>query len=201
MVTAADVAAYCQNHTTLEAATHFKVSTGYIRRLKREASRENDDMTFHGHPDEEIAGDNTNWTCPYTAEVLPIIPGTKKADWLAERKALHDRLLLMSLLAEQEAELQAEQKDIREPENGAEQAELNAEQAELNGDCLEISEVQSEAEQPEPTPANQVITVKRYVVYRKGLIFLLLDWWQEHGPPMQFTLGVVVGLFLIMVCW
>ena len=194
MVTAADVAAYCQNHTTLEAATHFKVSTGYIRRLKREASRENDDMTFHGHPDEEIAGDNTNWTCPYTAEVLPIIPGTKKADWVAERKALHDRLLLMSLLAEPEAKLQAEQNDIREPENGVEQAELN-------GDCQEISEVRSEAEQPEPTPLTQVIAVKRYVGYRKGLIFLLLDWWQEHGPPMQFTLGVVVGLFLIMVCW
>lgn len=43
---------------------------------------------------DDAAGDSTYWRCPVTAELLPVVPGVRRHAWIAERKALRERLRL-----------------------------------------------------------------------------------------------------------
>jgi hypothetical protein len=41
---------------------------------------------------DDVAHDNTFWLCPVTGELLPVVPGSRRLQWMHERKSLHARL-------------------------------------------------------------------------------------------------------------
>jgi hypothetical protein len=41
---------------------------------------------------DDVAHDNTYWRCPVTHELLPVVPGSRRLQWMYERQELHARL-------------------------------------------------------------------------------------------------------------
>jgi hypothetical protein len=41
---------------------------------------------------DDVAHDNTYWRCPVTHELLPVVPGSRRLEWMREREAFHTRL-------------------------------------------------------------------------------------------------------------
>jgi hypothetical protein len=41
---------------------------------------------------DDVAHDNTYWRCPVTHELLPVVPGSRRLQWMNERESLHARL-------------------------------------------------------------------------------------------------------------
>jgi hypothetical protein len=41
---------------------------------------------------DDIAHDNTYWRCPVTHELVPVVPGSRRLEWMGEREAFHARL-------------------------------------------------------------------------------------------------------------
>jgi hypothetical protein len=41
---------------------------------------------------DDIAGSSTYWRCPVTHELLPVVSGSRRLEWMQEREALHARL-------------------------------------------------------------------------------------------------------------
>ncbi len=177
MVTATDVIEYCKTHSTIEAAHHFKVSDSYIRRLKRQ----------HKEQDPAIAGDDTQWPCPVTGELHPIIPGTIRSEWEHERKALHQRLSVMASEAELEAEAEEVPNDIIEGGTEAEQTEPELETKDEEPRVLsELPGI--------PMRVERVVIVKR--LDTSPMAALIAPFVTEH---YHLLIGLVAATFLIMV--
>jgi hypothetical protein len=43
---------------------------------------------------DDVAHDNTYWRCPVTRELLPVVPGSRRFQWMHERESLHARLCI-----------------------------------------------------------------------------------------------------------
>jgi len=162
MVSPEAVLDYCQTHSTIEAARHFAVSDSYIRRIKREHKPE---------VDPDIATDDTDWNCPFTGEVFPIVPGTHRAAWEAERKSLHYYHVIMLREAEQETEQKQVPDDIMKGGTEAEQPEL---EREIAADMNVTSKTEDEpvSELPSiPSRVEPIVIVKRYQEPSDSLVF------------------------------
>ncbi len=202
MVDPAAVLDYCATHTTIEAARHFNVSDSYIRRIKR-AHRSAPRCAAADHDIHSgssgaqpclIAGDNTAWPCPVTGELIPIIPGTHRWTWEAERKALHERHQMMVEEAEREAEQREVPVDRSEPEIGVEQAELvfssgRPEPDDANGDKEPVLE-----HSMEKVELRTVIIVRRYKEPWPGLLPLGVVYCAEN---FRFILALLLAAALI----
>jgi hypothetical protein len=110
---AAVLAYLAAGHTTHEAARRFGVAERSIRRIRqRQIERANpvalqvfdrdqksdyDDVVvlrrarIYAERPDETAGANTYWKCPVSGELMPVIPGTRRHQWEAERRAAHAR--------------------------------------------------------------------------------------------------------------
>jgi hypothetical protein len=45
---------------------------------------------------DDVAGSSTYWRCPVTQELLPVVPGSRRLEWMREREQLHARLRCFS---------------------------------------------------------------------------------------------------------
>ncbi len=137
-------------------------------------------------PSDTIADDNTYWRCPFFCELLPIVPGTKRLDWLAERKHLHERAttpLLIPAVEPAPCTLQPAVAPAVEP-----------------APCT-LQPAVAPAVEPAPCTLQAVsyatvTTLQDRVVVRtnRGLIWIVLPYVRDN---IHWLLGVIIGLFLI----
>ncbi len=110
MAASSDVAAFrAAGNSVSSTASHFGVSeravykacqahTARLRRgVARVASSSSARLTAVGSsmfPDlgDDVGGSSTYWRCPVTHELLPVVPGSRRLEWMREREALHARL-------------------------------------------------------------------------------------------------------------
>lgn len=110
MAASSDVAAFrAAGNSVSSTASHFGISERAVykacqaqaTRLRRGVARVASSTsarltgsTGSGFADlaDDRAGDNTYWRCPVTHELLPVVPGSRRFEWMREREALHARL-------------------------------------------------------------------------------------------------------------
>ncbi len=148
---------------------------------------------------DEVAGDDTTWACPYTHEEFPIIPGTTKRMWLAERRAAF-------LLHTQRRTPAPEHQSLGEVgESAPVPAPQKVQAASQSAPALAEKPKQSQTvpgHLHQQTP--EIIYVKQYVRVRRdfkqGLLYQGLVFIARYGPPWQVWLGFVLGLLIILWC-
>ncbi len=110
MAASSDVSAFrAAGHSVASTASHFGISERAVykscqahaarlrRGVARVASSSSVRLTAAGSsmfPDlgDDVAGSSTYWRCPVTHELLPVVPGSRRLEWMREREALHARL-------------------------------------------------------------------------------------------------------------
>ncbi len=110
MAASSDVAAFrAAGNSVSSTASHFGVSERAVykacqahaarlrRGVARVASSSSVRLTAAGSsmfPDlgNDVAGSSTYWRCPVTHDLLPVVPGSRRLEWMREREALHARL-------------------------------------------------------------------------------------------------------------
>ncbi len=148
-------------------------------------------------PLDEVAGEDTDWQCPYTGEVFPIIPGTTKRMWLADRRTVY-------VLQSQKKTTASAETPLCEAEKGTPVPVL---QEDKQGGASAPALPENVAPVP-PAPvhlhqqAPQVVYVKQYVRvgYHPRLLPRAAIWVYRNGPPWQVVLGFMLGLLLILLC-
>lgn len=148
---------------------------------------------------DEVAGDDTTWTCPYTKEEFPIIPGTTKRMWLAERRTA---FLLRSHHHTPEPA----------PPSYVEYSTPTLESAPSKGEATSQSApvLSENTSTPQPAlvhlhqQAPQVVYVKQYVRVRRdfksGLLYQAGVLIVRHGPPWSVWVAVVAFLLIVWLC-
>ncbi len=110
MAASSDVAAFrAAGNSVSSTASHFGITEravykscqAHAARLRRGVARvalsSSARLTASGgsmFPDlgDDVAGSSTYWRCPVTHELLPVVPGSRRLEWMHEREALHARL-------------------------------------------------------------------------------------------------------------
>jgi hypothetical protein len=110
MAASSDVAAFrAAGNSVSSTASHFGVSERAVykacqahaarlrRGVARVASSSSARLTAAGSsmfPDlgDDVAGSSTYWRCPVTHELLPVVPGSRRLEWMRERESLYARL-------------------------------------------------------------------------------------------------------------
>jgi hypothetical protein len=110
MAASSDVAAFrAAGNSVSSTASHFGVSERAVykacqahaarlrRGVARVASSSSARLTaaggsMFGELADDVAHDNTYWRCPVTHELLPVVPGSRRLEWMREREAFHARL-------------------------------------------------------------------------------------------------------------
>jgi hypothetical protein len=110
MAASSDVAAFrAAGNSVSSTASHFGVSERAVykacqahaarlrRGVVRVASSSSARLIASGgstFPDlgDDVAGSSTYWRCPVTHELLPVVPGSRRLEWMHEREGLHARL-------------------------------------------------------------------------------------------------------------
>ncbi len=147
-------------------------------------------------PLDEIAGDDTDWQCPYTGEVYPIIPGTTKRMWLADRRT---EFVLQS---QKKRPVPTDKTLCRDVENTSLPALQKEEQGSESTPALAENVAPA---LPAPVHLQQqtphVVYVKQYVHvhrdFRSGLVYHAGSLIARHGPP--WTVWVAIAIFLLIV--
>ncbi len=109
MAASSDVSAFrAAGHSVASTASHFGISERAVykscqahaarlrRGVGRVASSSSARLAAVGasvFPDlaDDVAHDNTYWRCPVSGELVPVVPGSKRLGWIAERRRLFDR--------------------------------------------------------------------------------------------------------------
>jgi hypothetical protein len=109
MAASSDVSAFrASGHSVASTASHFGISEravykscqAHAARLRRGVGRvalsSSARLAAAGgsvFPDlaDDVAHDNTYWRCPVSGELLPVVPGSQRLGWMAERRRLFDR--------------------------------------------------------------------------------------------------------------
>ncbi len=117
MAASSDVSAFrAAGHSVSSTAAHFGISERAVykacqaqaARLRRGVARVASSSsarltssTGSGFADlaDDRAGDNTYWRCPVTHELLPVVPGSRRLEWMREREQLHARLRVSPAVA------------------------------------------------------------------------------------------------------
>ncbi len=110
MAASSDVAAFrAAGNSVSSTASHFGVSERAVykacqvhaARLRRGVARVGSSSSarltaaggsMFGELADDVAHDNTYWRCPVTHELLPVVPGSRRLEWMREREAFHTRL-------------------------------------------------------------------------------------------------------------
>jgi hypothetical protein len=110
MAASSDVSAFrAAGHSVASTASHFGISERAVykscqahaarlrRGVARVASSSSARLTaaggsMFGELADDVAHDNTYWRCPVTHELLPVVPGSRRLEWMREREAFHARL-------------------------------------------------------------------------------------------------------------
>jgi hypothetical protein len=110
MAASSDVSAFrAAGHSVASTASHFGISERAVykscqahaarlrRGVARVASSSSARLTAAGSsmfPDlgDDVAGSSTYWRCPVTHELLPVVAGSRRLEWMREREGLHARL-------------------------------------------------------------------------------------------------------------
>ncbi len=148
---------------------------------------------------DEVAGDDTTWTCPYTSEEFPIIPGVTKRMWLAERRSAY--LLRSQRSAPEPTPTSYVECSTPAPESAPPKDETTSQStsAPLENDAPGTSAYVHLHQE-----AQQVVYVKQYVRvrrdFKRGLVYQAGVFIARHGPPWHVWLGFVLGLLLIVWC-
>ncbi len=148
---------------------------------------------------DEVAGDDTTWACPYTNEEYPIIPGTTKRMWLAERRTAFVLRAQRSTPSPPKATYV--ECSTPSPENAPQTGETTSQSA----------PVLSEKSAPlHPAPvhlhqqAPQVVYVKQYVRvrrdFKRGLVYQTGELLAQHGPPWTVWVALFVFLLIVWFC-
>jgi hypothetical protein len=148
---------------------------------------------------DDVAHDNTYWRCPVTHELLPVVPGSRRLEWMREREAFHARLRSAPPAA----------------------VEVNAPLSELLSDLLSSSEptpepipeprfeaLESDIEPTEPVAAGVVLPIVAQHNKRLSVNSSWVDWsavtvWLSTwmAEYWRVPLAVAVALLLIIVSW
>ncbi len=109
MAASSDVSAFrAAGHSVASTASHFGISERAVykacqaqaarlrRGVARVASSSSARLAAAGgsvFPDlaDDVAHDNTYWRCPVSGELLPVVPGSQRLGWMAERRRVFDR--------------------------------------------------------------------------------------------------------------
>ncbi len=109
MAASSDVSAFrAAGHSVASTASHFGISERAVykacqaqaARLRRGVGRLTSSSSARlgvvggsVFPDlaDDVAHDNTYWRCPVSGELLPVVPGSQRLGWMAERRRLFDR--------------------------------------------------------------------------------------------------------------
>jgi hypothetical protein len=110
MAASSDISAFrASGHSVASTASHFGISEravykscqAHAARLRRGVGRVASSSSarlvaaggaMFGDLADDVAHDNTYWRCPVTHELLPVVPGSRRLQWMSERESLHARL-------------------------------------------------------------------------------------------------------------
>ncbi len=217
MAASSDVSAFrAAGHSVASTASHFGISERAVykscqahaarlrRGVARVASSSSARLTaaggaMFGELADDVAHDNTYWRCPVTHELLPVVPGSRRLEWMRDRQAFHARLRSAA----------------------PEIVEVSAPLSELLSDLLSSSEptseptpepifeaLESDIEPTEPIAAavvlpvvaehNKRLSVNPPAVDWSAVTVWLSTWMAEYW---RVPLALVIALLLIIVSW
>ncbi len=148
---------------------------------------------------DEVAGDDTNWTCPYTGEEFPIIPGTTKRMWLAERRSAY--LLRSQYRAPAPPQPTYVECSTPAPESAPQKNETTSQSAPvLSEHCASSPTAHVHLHQQAP----QVVYVKQYVRvrrdFKRGVVYQVGVLIARHGPPWSVWVAIFIFLLIVWFC-
>jgi hypothetical protein len=217
MAASSDVAAFrAAGNSVSSTASHFGISERAVykacqaqaARLRRGVARVASSSSarlaaaggsMFGELADDVAHDNTYWRCPVTHELLPVVPGSRRLQWMNERRSLHTRLRSAPPAV----------------------VEVSAPLSELLSDLLSSSEptpeptpeptfeaLESDIEPTEPVAAavalpivaqhNKRLSVNPSRVDWSAVTAWLSTWMAEYW---RVPLALAVALLLILVSW
>lgn len=199
------IAAYCTTHTAGQAAQHFEVSErtvynalAWVKDNTQAAplvQADDDDRRFPDlMPGDTIARDGTSWRCPHWAELVPVVPGTRRDDWLAERKRLHESV--QNVTPDPAAHAAAPAANTAAPANL--QTEAGRSFAPANVQFCSTAGTPVFAANAAPGRAQIRTVIVREYAPRRGLI---PGAWERVTQNYHVALGVALGLILVALCW
>ncbi len=148
---------------------------------------------------DEVAGDDTTWTCPYTSEEFPIIPGTTKRLWLAERRSAF--LLRSQRSAPAPVKPAYVECSTPAPESTPAKVEATSQSAPA---LSENSALDTSAHVHLHQQAPQVIYVKQYVRvrrdFKRGVVYQAGELIARHGPPWTVWVAIFIFLLIVWLC-
>jgi hypothetical protein len=202
MAASSDVSAFrAAGHSVASTAAHFGISERAVykscqahaarlrRGVVRVASSSSARLAAAGgsvFPDlaDDVAHDNTYWRCPVSGELLPVVPGSQRLGWMAERRRVFDRRSIEVAPASSDHDVTATPVLTSEPEFVA-----------LECDIAPIELVA-------PAVALPVVTVHnlpRVNVDASGVDWSWLSTWMAEY--WRVPLALAVALLLIIASW
>jgi hypothetical protein len=220
MAASSDVAAFrAAGNSVSSTASHFGVSERAVykacqahaarlrRGVARVASSSSARLTaaggsMFGELADDVAHDNTYWRCPITHELLPVVPGSRRLEWMGDREALHARLRsappavvevsapLSELLSDLLSSSEPTPEPIPEPVFVALESDIEPTECAALPPVLPVV---SEHNQRLP-----VVEVNAPRVDWSAVFAWLFTWMAEYW---RVPLALAVALFLIIVSW
>jgi hypothetical protein len=206
MAASSDVSAFrAAGHSVASTAAHFGISERAVykscqahaarlrRGVVRVASSSSARLAAAGgsvFPDlaDDVAHDNTYWRCPVAGELVPVVPGSQRLGWMAERRRLFDRRSIEVTPASSDDEpVVVERELVATPEPLAFMA--------LECDIAVCEPAASAVALPLVTVHN----LPRVNVDARGVDWSWLSSWMAEY--WRVPLALVVALLLIAVSW
>jgi hypothetical protein len=139
---------------------------------------------------DDVAHDNTYWRCPVSGELLPVVPGSQRLGWMAERRRLFDRRSIEVVSASSDHDITPTPEPTSEPAFVALERDIEpTEPAALSPVPLVLSEHNQRL---------PVVEVNAPRVDWSAVSVWLSSWMAEYW---RVPLALAVALFLIIVSW
>jgi hypothetical protein len=217
MAASSDVAAFrAAGNSVNSTATHFGISERAVykscqahaarlrRGVARVASSSSARLTAAGgsmFPDlgDDVAGSSTYWRCPVTHELLPVVPGSRRLEWMHEREGVHARLRFSPAVSVEVSDPLSEflSASLPTPEPTPEPIPEPVFMA-LESDIEPTEPVALLPVLPVVAEHNKGLSVNTFGVDWVTIGVFLSGWLAEYW---RVPLALVVALLLILVSW
>jgi hypothetical protein len=146
---------------------------------------------------DDVAHDNTYWRCPVTHELLPVVPGSRRLEWMREREAFHARLCgAPSMVVEVSAPLSELLSDLLSSSEPTPEPTFESTFEALESDIEPTEPVAGAVVLPIVAQHNKRLSVNTFSVDWVTLGGFLWAWLVEYW---RVPLALAVALLLILV--